>query len=68
MYPNPASTHVILVWDGAGTHTVTIHDATGRLVRNLILNSGSILETSTFGPGTYTVRCAQATQRLVVVR
>lgn len=68
MYPNPTSTQVVLVWDGAEPRTVMINDATGRVVANATINPGSPINVGGFDAGTYTVRTTQGTQRLVVVR
>ena len=68
MYPNPANTRLMLVWDDSAPQAVTIHDAIGRTVWNGTLRSGTPVDVSAFAAGPYTVRLTQGSQRLVVVR
>lgn len=68
LYPNPASTQMLLVWDDAAPQTVTIHDATGRMVWNGTVRSGVPVDLAGFDAGTYTVRLTKGSQRLVVER
>lgn len=68
LYPNPATTQVLLVWDEPVPHVVSIIDATQRVVWSGTLGSGSQVDVSGFASGTYVVRLPQGSRRLVVVR
>ncbi len=68
MYPNPAATQVVLVWDDAVPQPVSIIDAMQRTVWNGTVRSGQPLDVNGFAGGTYMVRLPQGNQRLVVVR
>ena len=68
LYPNPATTQVLLVWDEPVPQAVSILDATQRVVWSGTLRSGSPVDVSGFTSGTYVVRLPQGSQRMVVVR
>ena len=68
MYPNPAATQVVLVWDDPVPQPVSIIDATQRMVWSSTLRSGQPIDVSGFAAGSYVVRIAKGAQRLVVVR
>lgn len=68
MYPNPAATQVVLVWDDPVPQPVSIIDATQRKIWSSTLRSGQPIDVSGFAAGSYVVRIAKGAQRLVVVR
>ncbi len=68
MYPNPATTQVLLVWDEPAPQPISIMDATQRVVWSGTVRSGQPVDVSGFATGTYVVRLAKGAQRLVVVR
>jgi hypothetical protein len=68
LYPNPATTQVLVVWDDPVPQTVSIMDATQRTVWSGKVRSGSPIDVSAFAGGTYVVRLPHGSQRLVVVR
>ncbi len=68
LYPNPAATQVLLVWDDTAPQSVSIIDATQRVVWSGTVRSGSPVDVSGFAAGTYVVHLAKGAQRLVVVR
>ena len=68
LYPNPASTQVLLVWADPSPQSLSIIDATQRVVWSETVRSGQPLDPSGFAGGTYVVRIENGAQRLVVVR
>ena len=68
MYPNPAATQVVLVWDDPVPQPVSIIDATQRKIWSSTLRSGQPIDVSGLAAGSYVVRIAKGAQRLVVVR
>ena len=68
LYPNPATTQVLLVWGKPTSRAVSIIDATQRVVWSGTVRSGQPVDVSGFAGGAYVVRLAKGAQRLVVVR
>lgn len=74
-FPMPTTGPITIRVKGEGLHTVTIQDATGRIVERrtgLVTNGQLRLDLSTFSAGTYLVRCEAGTtthtERVVVQR
>lgn len=68
MYPNPAATQVMLVWDDPVPQPISIIDAMQRAVWSGTVRSGQPIDLGGFASGSYLVRTAKGVQRLVVVR
>lgn len=67
MYPNPASDHIVLVWNGSDQRAISIIDATQREVVRTTLRSGGQVPVGNLAAGTYVVRIGDVISRLVVV-
>jgi hypothetical protein len=68
LFPNPASTAIMLLLDGNGAQDVTISDATGQIVWTGKVHAHAKVDVGSWAPGSYIVRTTTNAVRFMVVR
>ncbi|MGF1566197.1 MAG: proprotein convertase P-domain-containing protein [Flavobacteriales bacterium] len=68
VYPNPTSTALTVAIPTSSNYLATLHDASGRRVREWQLNGTTVISTADLATGVYTLIVGDWRERIVIVR